>query len=517
MWKLLSSVLTKETAEKTFSTVTSNLYNKPQTQNYWALLFAIAILWCAVNALISYCDSIWLNQFKDAIIENKRWILFVFAATMFYVIWIMRPKWSLFSHRFNVIFSFLLLIGIFFYPFTPDFWSRFWLINWANDAIYFSIFLPLWIMWYAICITPRAKDWVLNEFEIQKIKKALINPITKKKNKAFFDLKNLSTRAVVLLMSVWFVFMLTWPRFGLIWVMESYYVNTYLSIPFAVFWIWMWLTWILYEFEELRSWKLKGTTKDIGVLEENPNSKDTSIPEKKDWDILIEKNKDSELEEDSDSFDSESSESEDSDNSNTKKSADWKKDKSYDPTKADIELLKRRYKAYDSNQSLALVPWLLAIMVTVGMYFTTDPEFFNFKEYWIGLAMWISLSVIWLCVIFYHQNRRKRLYNQACNNTIYIDYVKIIKFDRYAPLNKYFKPYHDNEYWYIVVTSNWNREYKSEKFSDHELWIHNPDNSLWTKKKETTSLKIGKKTHHIWDEVRVFIDRGNHNNYYIDL
>lgn len=380
-------------------------------------------------------------------------------------------------------------------------------------------------MCYAICLAPRAKEWELEKSDIKKIKKTLKNPVTKKKSKSFFDLNKLSTRAVVLLTGIWFIFMLTWLWFNFIWVVDDSYVNTYLCIPFGVFWIWMWLMWILYDFEELRKWKFKVTTKDVTVLEENPNKDTTnSIPEKKDWDIIIDN---SEVEEeddsdtdtiDNDSFDDEdSSDSSKLSESDSNSSTAWKKNRSYDPTKADIELLKRRYKAYDSNQSLALVPWLLAIMVTAGMYFTTDPDLFNYKDYWIGLACWILLSLIGLGIVFYYQNRRKRLYKQACDNTIYIEYVEIIKFDRYSPLNKYMKKYNDKEYWYVVITSNWNRKYKSEKFSDYDLWIYNPDNLLWKKKEETTTLKVGKKTHHIWDEVRVFIDNKNDNNYYIDL
>jgi len=380
-------------------------------------------------------------------------------------------------------------------------------------------------MCYAICLAPRAKEWELEKSDIKKIKKTLKNPVTKKKSKSFFDLNKLSTRAVVLLTGIWFIFMLTWLWFNFIWVVDDSYVNTYLCIPFGVFWIWMWLMWILYDFEELRKWKFKVTTKDVTVLEENPNKDTTnSIPEKKDWNIIIDN---SEVEEendsdtdtiDDDSFDDEdSSDSSKFSESDSNSSSAWNKNKSFDPTKADIELLKRRYKAYDSNQSLALVPWLLAIMVTAGMYFTTDPDLFNYKDYWIGLACWILLSLIGLGIVFYHQNRRKRLYKQACDNTIYIEYVEIIKFDRYSPLSKYTKAYNDKEYWYVVITGNWNRKYKSEKFSDYDLWIYNPDNSLWKKKQETTSLKIGRKTYHIWDEVRVFVDNSNDNNFYIDL
>ena len=190
------------------------------------------------------------------------------------------------------------------------------------------------------------------------------------------------------------------------------------------------------------------------------------------------------------------------------------KTSNYDVSKADIKLLEARYKAYDSNQSLALVPWLLAIMITVGMYFITDRDLYNFNDYWPGLVCGILFSVILLCIVFYYQNRRKRMYKQALDNSLYVDYVEIIKFDRYR---SYTKKYNDKDCWYRVIVSDWNRKYKSEKYSDNDLWIYNPDSSIWIKKKETTSLYIGRKTHHIWEEVRMFVDNENDNNYYIDL
>ena len=508
MWKLISSILSSGVAKSAWITIASKLYDiNPQTKCVWIILFSIIFLWYSINAIVSYCDWIWLDHFKDAIIANKRWVLFVFAATIFYIFWIMRPKWALFSHRFNAIFILTLVLWIFIYPFTPDFWSRFWYINWVNDAEYFAIFLPLWIMWYAIAITPRAKEWVLEKDEINEIKKTLKNPVTKKKSKAFFDMNNFSTRALITLMWIWFIFMLTWLRFHFIWVLDDTYVNTYLCIPFGVFWIWMWLTWILYEFEELRTWKLKVTTKWVEFWKESKRK--TTVTEKKDWDRITEKNKSSESdEEETNTTDITES---------AKEQKDLKASRNYDVTKADIKLLEARYKAYDSNQSLALIPWLLAIMITIGMYFITDSDLYDFNDYWPGLVWGILFSVILLCVVFYYQNRRKRIYKQALDNSLYVDYVEIIKFDRYWPINKYTKEYNDKDYWYRVIVSDWRRKYKSEKYSDYDLWIYNPDNSIWIKKKETTSLHVGRKTYNIWDEVRMFVDNGNDNNYYIDL
>ena len=501
MWKLISSVLSSEVAKSAWITIASKLFDiNPQTKCIWIILFSIIFLWYSINAIVSYCDWIWLDHFKDAIIANKRWVLFVFAATIFYVFWIMRPKWSLFSYRFNAIFILTLVLWIFIYPFTPDFWSRFWYINWVNDAEYFAIFLPLWIMWYAIAITPRAKEWVLEKEEINEIKETLKNPVTRKKSKAFFDMNKLSTRAVLTLMWIWFIFMLTWLRFHFIWVVDDTYVNTYLCIPFGVFWIWMWLTWILYEFEELRTWKLKVTTKGVEFWKES--KKKATIAEKKDWDKV---SKESEVKDETDTTEIKEA---------IKEQEDWKKTRNYDVSKADIKILEARYKAYDSNQSLALIPWLLAIMITVGMYFITDHDLYDFNDYWPGLVWGILFSVILLCVVFYYQNRRKRLYKQALDNSLYVDYVEIIKFDRYR---SYTKKYNDKDCWYRVIVSDWNRKYKSEKYSDNDLWIYNPDSSIWIKKKETTSLYIGRKTHHIWEEVRMFVDNENDNNYYIDL
>ena len=501
MWKLISSVLSSEVAKSAWITIASKLYDiNPQTKCIWIILFSIIFLWYSINAIVSYCDWIWLDHFKDAIIANKRWVLFVFAATIFYVFWIMRPKWSLFSYRFNAIFILTLVLWIFIYPFTPDFWSRFWYINWVNDAEYFAIFLPLWIMWYAIAITPRAKEWVLEKEEINEIKETLKNPVTRKKSKAFFDMNKFSTRAVLTLMWIWFIFMLTWLRFHFIWVVDDTYVNTYLCIPFGVFWIWMWLTWILYEFEELRTWKLKVTTKGVEFWKES--KKKATIAEKKDWDKV---SKESEVKDEKDTTEIKEA---------MKEQGDWNETRNYDVSKADIKLLEARYKAYDSNQSLALIPWLLAIMITVGMYFVTDSDLYDFNDYWPGLVWGILFSVILLCVVFYYQNRRKRLYKQALDNSLYVDYVEIIKFDRYR---SYTKKYNDKDCWYRVIVSDWNRKYKSEKYSDNDLWIYNPDSSIWIKKKETTSLYIGRKTHHIWEEVRMFVDNENDNNYYIDL
>ena len=355
-------------------------------------------------------------------------------------------------------------------------------------------------MWYAIAITPRAKEWVLEKEEINEIKETLKNPVTRKKSKAFFDMNKLSTRAVLTLMWIWCIFMLTWLRFHFIWVVDDTYVNTYLCIPFGVFWIWMWLTWILYEFEELRTWKLKVTTKGVEFWKES--KKKATIAEKKDWDKV---SKESEVKDETGTTEIKEA---------MKEQGDWNETRNYDVSKADIKLLEARYKAYDSNQSLALIPWLLAIMITVGMYFVTDHDLYDFNDYWPGLVWGILFSVILLCVVFYYQNRRKRLYKQALDNSLYVDYVEIIKFDRYR---SYTKKYNDKDCWYRVIVSDWNRKYKSEKYSDNDLWIYNPDSSIWIKKKETTSLYIGRKTHHIWEEVRMFVDNENDNNYYIDL
>lgn len=176
-------------------------------------------------------------------------------------------------------------------------------------------------------------------------------------------------------------------------------------------------------------------------------------------------------------------------------------------TKKRIESL---VKSYNQNKLVAWVPTILIWWMFLACFFYPGIDIDEVLKSWPVLLTGPFLTVFWLCIVFYKERIYKRLYQQVCDWTIIIKQLKITSFRRYGSWNN---QYERNKHGYRVIASDWNKEYKSIKYSDAYLWLYY--NSVTYANND--ELKIDGKIYHIWDKIMVYIDYKDENNYYLDI
>jgi hypothetical protein len=168
-------------------------------------------------------------------------------------------------------------------------------------------------------------------------------------------------------------------------------------------------------------------------------------------------------------------------------------------------------KANGQNKLIAWVPTILIWWMVIACFLYPGIDMNEVRKSRPVLLVGPFLTIIWLCIVFYNERNYKRLYHQVCDWTITIKQLDIIEFRRYGSLSKEYKR---NEHWYRVIASDWEKKYKSNKYSDQYLWIYHSPLQMFTHDDE---LKINGKTYHIWDKIVVYIDSGKESNYYLDI
>lgn len=195
-------------------------------------------------------------------------------------------------------------------------------------------------------------------------------------------------------------------------------------------------------------------------------------------------------------------------NKNTENKDTWK---TTQKTKKNFEAI---IKSFSYNKLLARCPTMLVGWIFIACFFYPGIDMKEVFKSWPVFVSVLIVTAFWLCLIFYDENKYKRLYKQVCNWTITIKQLPIVKFKRYRPRRHFNFKYDNSNYGYRIIVSDWNKKYKSRKYSDRYLWLNN---ILTNTQLNKDSLKINGKIYYIWDTVTVFIDSKRENNYYIDI
>ena len=168
-------------------------------------------------------------------------------------------------------------------------------------------------------------------------------------------------------------------------------------------------------------------------------------------------------------------------------------------------------KSYSQNKLLAWVPTILIWWMIIACFLYPGINMDEVRESWPVLLTGPFLTILWLCIVYHNERNYKRLYRQVCDWTITIKQLNITEFRRYGSWGNEYKR---SEHWYRVIANDWEKIYKSNKYSDLYLWIYRNPLRQYI---DNDELKINNKTYHIWDKVLVYIDSWKTNNYYLDI
>lgn len=104
-------------------------------------------------------NSTWFSQLRQSIIEYRQRILLVFIINLIIIF-----LESIHSKKMKILNLFtkrwkpLIYIASLIYPFFMDFKERFWKISETNSAIFYTIFLPIFIMFFIMSVLDITSD-----------------------------------------------------------------------------------------------------------------------------------------------------------------------------------------------------------------------------------------------------------------------------------------------------------------------------------------------------------------------
>lgn len=167
---------------------------------------------------------------------------------------------------------------------------------------------------------------------------------------------------------------------------------------------------------------------------------------------------------------------------------------------------------FSTNKLLARCPTILTGWMFIACFFYPGIDMNEVFKSRHAFIVGPILTIFWLFIVFREQNKYKRLYNQVCDWTIIIKKPKIIEFKRYGLWGEKNR----DKRGYRIIAWDWEKTYKSIRFSDCYLWI-NYSNEIYKTHFDIDELKINGKVYHIWDKVAVYIDCEREKNYYLDI
>ena len=167
---------------------------------------------------------------------------------------------------------------------------------------------------------------------------------------------------------------------------------------------------------------------------------------------------------------------------------------------------------------LSSIPFMMLwFFLFFNIFCRVIPFWEFFTEYWIVLIIAFWLSIFIFSVLFYNHTKRKWIYEHIKYGTIIIKKTEIIKF---VPRIKNFfsKEHRKEDFTLYFLTSDWEREYKSIKYSAWEIWFiwDEFDINLYFVQKHKNWFKLRWKKFFIWDKVDVYIDPKHKRNYILN-
>ena len=188
-----------------------------------------------------------------------------------------------------------------------------------------------------------------------------------------------------------------------------------------------------------------------------------------------------------------------------------KKTKS-DSLKRVRKYLKSQIEAQKYSGLAALIPEACVLIFLICNIRHPVIDTSHLLDYWETWVFIIFLSVaIWLYALR-SKRRLNSLYTRVNTGTVYVINTEIIEFKFWdSNSKKIWESVSDCSYWYMLITSDWIRTYKTRKFLAKELKLPKYN---WS---EPEFLTIDWKNYYIWDRIVVYVDPNYKNNYIFDL